>query len=250
MKKLLCILSILVLIACLLVSCGDKESEISVNADGYLVVNGGKTEYKVASDAVDKINYPSLSQGIKVESLPMTEQKRIDEYVADCQSIFTVAYLQLLDTWDYDSLGDPYISFTNTFVYDFSGVNESNFDATTSKMWNDIKELSDGESTPIMYIELFGFSNYFGDNYKPTSLMESAMIYGYFIFENEVVVPQLYKRICDRYYYYKMPEGTELINCGDKYSEEKNMETLVDLYRAIQEGLLPGDLIKRLTFNN
>lgn len=300
MKKLLCTLSVFVLLLCALVSCGDNEPEIAVDNDGYVIVNGVKTEHKIhttdeitvnadgyvvvngvatnivadkddvitvdndgyvivngvkteyviSSDASPKIHYPSLSYGIKIESLPVAQQQKIDEYVFDCQNLFTASYVQSLNAWDYALLGEPYISFTDTFVYDFSRVNESNLDKITSKMWNDIKALNGGESTPIMYIELSGFSNLWGDTYKPTSIVENNIIYGYFIFENETIKPLLYKRICDRYYYYKMPDGTELINCGNKYSGEKRMEVLVDLYKAIQDGLLPSDVLKRLTLVN
>ena len=273
MRRLLSALLIFTLLICTLASCDNNELEISVHADGYVVVNGVttnivadkddvisvdadgyvvvnsvKTEYKVASDDFNKIHYSSLGRGIKIESLPLVQQQIIDEYVSDCQTLYTAAYAQF-DTWDLDLFGEPYISFTDTFVYDFSCVNESDVDTKTANMWNDIKALNDNESAPIMYIELSGYSNFLGDAYKVTSLMEASIIYGYFIFENETVVPLLYKDICARQYYYKLPNGTELINCGDKYSGEKKMKELVDLYlyMSTPDGLPTNDLLKRLT---
>lgn len=227
MKRILCILLMLALFACTLVSCVDNEPEISANANGIV--------------------YPSLNRGTKIESLPSARQQLIDEYVSDCQNIYTAYYVPMLATWDYARLGDPYLSFTDTLVYDFSKVNESNMDNATAKMWNEIKALNGGESDPIMYIELSGFLNYFGDTYLATSLLESSIYYGYFIYENETVVPMLYRHICMNYYVYKMPDGTELINCGNKYSGEKRNDELVDLYQSIQNGLVPEDVLKRLT---
>ncbi len=274
MKKLLRVLSILILTLCVLVSCDDTEAEISINADGYVVVsgvtteivadkddvitvdndgyvivNGIKTEHQVAPDDSTKIHYSPSDYGIKIESLTPDQQQRIDEYVFDCQNIFTASYAHSLDTWDYSRFGAPYISFTDTFVYDFSTVNENDLDNGAYQIWNGIKALSKEESAPIMYIELSGFLNYLGDTYKPTSFAESSLVYGYFIFEDETCVPMTYKSMCSKYYYYKMPERTDLINCGDKYSGEKSTEALVDLYQAIQDGLLPSDVLKRLTLS-
>ena len=245
MKKLLSIIMLTGMLLCVFTSCNKNEPITEVDADGFVVVNGFKTEYRVVQEGSNEIHYP-LNYGTKIESLPLDLQQKIDDYVADCKTIYTGFYAQNLDSCNFDGFGEPYISFTDTFVYDLSKVDESNLSEITVRMWNDIKNLNDGQSAPIMYIELQGFSNYWGERFKPTYILENAITYGYFIFEDETVVPFLYSYICKQYYCYKMPEGTELINCGDKYSEEKKMEELVDLYYAIEEGLFTNDSLKRL----
>ena len=276
MKKLSSIVLLVALLLCMLGSCtynepivevndegyvvidgvvtgivAEKDDVISVDDDGYVVVNGLKTEYSVTPIVYDKINYPLLSSDVKIESLALVQQQKIDEYVADCKLIYTATYAQLYETWNVDFLGEPYLSFTDTFVYDFSKVDENDPDAHTSFMWNEIKALNNGETAPIMYVELSGFCNYYGDAYKPSSFAETSFIYGYFIFENETVMPYLYSTICKKNYIYELPKATQLINCGDKYSEEKRMDALVDLFseiqQAIQAGASPSDLLKRLT---
>ena len=246
MRKLLSIILLTVMLLTVFTSCNNNEPITEVDADGFVVVNGFKTEYRVVQEGSNEIHYPLLKSDEKIESLPLELQGKIDAYVADCKTIYTASYAQDLDSRNFDGFGEPYISFTDTFVYDFSKVDESGLGAVTSELWNDIKNLNDGQSAPIMYIELQGFSNFLGESYKPTTLLENATICGYFIFEDETVIPCEYKKICNMYFWYKMPEGTELINCGDKYSEEKRMQELVDLYQAIQGGVLPNDMLKRL----
>ena len=276
MKKLLSIVLLVALLLCALGSCADNEPVVAVNgdgyvvvngivtdiiadrddvisvdADGYVVVNGFKTEYSVTPIVYDQIQYPLLSSDVKIESLPLDQQQKIDEYVSDCKLIFTATYAQQYGTGKTDYLGELYLSFADTFVYDLGNVDASSSDADTSFLWNEIKALNNGESTPIMYVELSGFCNYYGDAYKPSSFAETNFIYGYFIFENETVMPYLYRSICQKNYIYKLPAGTEIINCGDKYSEEKRMDELVDFYSKIQEaiqtGANPSDMLKKLT---
>lgn len=276
MKRLLGIVLLTVALICLLGSCSSKEPTVEINGDGYVVVNGVatdivadkddvitvdsdgfvvvngvKTEHRVASVVTDKINYPLINSGVKIESLPIEQQQKIDEYVADCKTIYTVSYIQYSNQY-VEMLGDPYLSFSDTFVYDLSKIDESKLDKNSASVWNHIKALNNGESKPIMYIEFSGFSNYFGHTYKPTSFAEANFMYGYFIFENETVKPYIYSMICQQLYAYTLPTGTELINCGDKYSEEKSADSLVAFYSeiqaGIQAGLQPTDLLKRLTY--
>ena len=248
MRKILSIILLTVMLLTVFTSCNDNETTVEVDADGYVVVNGLKTEYRVSQDVSNEIHYPTLKSDKKIESLPLELQGKIDAYVADCKTIYTASYAQYLDSYNFDGFGEPYISFTDTFVYDFSKVDESGLGAVTSEMWNVIKNLNDGQSAPIMFIELQGFSNYFGESYKATTLLENPIYCSYFIFEDETVIPCKYANICNMYLCYEMPEGTELINCGDKYSEEKRMQELVDLYQAIQGGVLPNDMLKRLRY--
>ena len=66
MKRLLCILALTLMLACLLASCGDDE--ISVSEDGYLVVNGEKTEHKVHTKPMISVidGYVAVN-GVKTE---------------------------------------------------------------------------------------------------------------------------------------------------------------------------------------
>ena len=243
MKKLLSIILLIVMLLCVFTSCNNNELITEVDADGFVVVNGFKTEYRVVQEGSNEIHYPLLKSDKKIESLPLDLQQKIDDYVADCKIIYTISYAQRLASYN---LREPYISFTDTFVYDFSEVNESGLGVVTSKIWDDIKALNGGISTPAMYIELHGFLSYFNDNYTPTSFAENAFTYGYFIFENETVVPYTYKTINKAYYFYEMPEETKIIDCGDKYFEGKSTEVLTDLYYALQNGVLPNDMMNRL----
>jgi hypothetical protein len=109
-----------------------------------------------------------------------------------------------------------------------------------------VKALNGGVSEPIMYIELFGFSNYWSGDYKVTTFQENPIVHGYFIFENETVIVFPYKRICDRTYFYALPQGTGVINCGNKYFEEKTMEELLEFNLALNKGLTIDDRLKTL----
>ena len=180
----------------------------------------------------DEIHY-SVNEGTKIESLSTTEQELIDEYVQDCKTIFTANYTSQRVSYGEDDQVPSYISFTDTFVYDFRNLNESTMDKSSLALWNKIRELS--ESKPIMYIELNGYAPFWLDYYTVTSLQLGSVQYGYFIFEDESVVPYNYKYVCNTLYNYKLPNGTETINCGDKYAEEKSWEELLDFYSSAVE---------------
>ena len=66
-----------------LASCVVDEPTITVDADGYVIVNGVKTEHKIHTTNPNKIEY-SISLGTKIDTLPVSEQEKIDAYVADC----------------------------------------------------------------------------------------------------------------------------------------------------------------------
>ena len=249
MKKVLSILLILVLF-CSLASCSYINPAIEINEDGYVVVNGVVTEYKIALDTAsdfNEIRYPLINSETKIEDLPSEQQERLGDYIADCKAIYTANYASKLFDWNYDMLGQPYLSFDYALVYDFSKVDESSLDERTAQLWNQIKALNDGESVPMMYIELSGFVNFFGDAYKPTTFVETGYVYGYFIFENETVVRYNYKTICQNTYLYKLPDGTEIINCGNKYAEEKNEQMLVEFVEQLQSLSPEENPLKRLT---
>ena len=269
MKKLLSIILLTVASLCMLISCGndeptievnvdgfvvvngvttnivaDKDDVISVDSDGYVIVNGIKTEHRIAQDVSNEIHYPLSNLGTKIEALPLSEQQKIDDYVYDCKTVFSVNYAYQLA--EHNRLEDSYILFTDVFVYDLSKIDENNLDGVSVAMWNEIKALNGGESAPVMYIELSGFCSYPIPYYRPTYFSETGMICGYFIFENETCAPMFYKQICTKYYSYKMIDGAEFINCGNKYSEEKGVEELTYYYEVVQSGSVPEDFPKRL----
>ena len=72
MKKLLCILALMLTVVCSLASCemlGMAKPTVGVSDDGYVVVNGAKTEYKV--DTADEITVSAdgyvVVNGVKTE---------------------------------------------------------------------------------------------------------------------------------------------------------------------------------------
>ena len=72
MKKLLCVAILAVLVVFALASCGGNE--ISVSDDGYLIVNGEKTEHKIESDPVITVEDGYLVvNGVKTEHKVKTD---------------------------------------------------------------------------------------------------------------------------------------------------------------------------------
>ena len=245
MKKLICIILLSAVLLCALASCTASDPIIEVSDDNYVVVNGVKTEHKIAQDASDETNYHLANIGTKIENLPLSKQEKIADYVADCKTIFSVNYTA--SALDYNVLESSYISFTDVFVYDLSKIDESNLDELSLHKLNYIKSLHDGVSKPIMYIELSGFCNSpILDYYRPAYFSDIAIMHGYFIFEDETCVPMDYRQLCTMYYDYKMISGAEFINCGDKFSESKNAEELNYFVEAYQSGLSFEDVLKCL----
>ena len=250
----------------------DKDDVITTDADGYVIVNGVKTEYKVQSndqcihsfnaDGIctmcnianpNTIHY-SINLGTKIETLSLNEQQLISEYVEDCQKLYTGTYAgYACRYWGNDNsfTTKPYLLFTDTFVYDFRSADESNMDKNLLILWDSIKALSDGTSKPIMYIELCGYIQYFPDEFTLTTLQDGNFMWGYFIYEDETVVPYSYKKIGNECYAYKIPEETEIINCGNKYADEKSFEELIDFYIYIteNEGANLDTVLHRLHLN-
>ena len=225
MKKTISFFSIVILMFSLCVNLASCDNFSRFETDEY-----STTVHNNASGA-NEIRY-STSQGIKIESLSNAEQKLIDEYVEDCKTIYTAHYVENFQPHWEDGDFSPYIAFADIFVYDFRNADESNMDNTSLKLWNAIKDVGLTETRPIMYIQLSGYINYLND-YLITPLNEGSIVYGYFIYEDEFVLPYTYERICNRFYIYKLPEGTKIINCGDKYAEEKNPQDIIDFYEAL-----------------
>ena len=228
----------------------DKDDSVALDEEGYVIVNGVKTEHQVAQKLSNEINYTISNLGTKIEALPLSEQQRIDDYVYDCKTVFSLAYAyRMLES---DCIEDAYLTFTDVFVYDLSKIDEKNLDDISLEIWNQIKALNNGASKPVMYVELSGFCNQypFTDYYRPIYFSETNLKYGYFIFENETATPEVYKSMIYNIFHFEMISGAEFINCGDKYSEEVNLDEAayyLDFYsEVIQSGLFPEDLLKRL----
>ena len=73
----------------------------------------------------------------------------------------------------------------------------------------------------MMYVELAGYHVCFNSDLL-TPISGGSIIYGFFIFEDDTVILNTYDVLCRINFVYKLIEGTALINCGNKYSEEFN----------------------------
>ena len=163
----------------------------------------------------------STNFGTKIEDLSNNKQSTISNYVSDCKILLVNSYKELING---RQLANPYIDITDTFVYDFSSVNENNLDEDSLSVWNSIKKMNNNEAKPLMYIQINGYCNFFSDDYVATQISETSLIHGYFIFKGNIVVPASYHYISSSSFIYQLPKGTTIINCGNKYSE-KNTST-------------------------
>lgn len=244
MKNLLLVFSILFIIACAFASCSDANPQISVNAegfvvvngvvtdivadgedvitvgtDGYVIVNGIKTKYQLETEEKDTIHY-SVTIGTKIETLSLIKQKLLDEYIEDCKTIMLAQYAYNYSSTEYQCYSEPYFAITDAFIYDFRDINEASMSEDSLNMWNFIKEEIGEGKTPLMYIELDGYACKFFNNYIVTSFDDIGMTNGFFIFDDDSVVLLNYKYVSQRFYNYMLIDDTKIINCGDKYAEE------------------------------
>lgn len=261
MKRLLCCITLILALICLLASCSNDDPNITINEDGYVVVNGIKTEYKVNQElegcahifgengicnicsAVDpnRIEY-SVNLGTKIDTLSVSEQEMIDAYVADCKTLYKFGYAATALDTSLDLV--PYISFADVLVYDFRDVDENTLDSKSLVLWNNLKKYYI-ESRPMIYIELAGYHTYFNSDI-PTPIQSGSIIYGFFIFEDDTVISQTYNHLCRNAYVYKLIEGTKFINCGDKYTESFNEEQFNAWVNSTHEIGSLQDLLKKL----
>ena len=79
MKKLLYIIALILALVCALASCKDGEPTVSVNADGYVVVNGVTTE--IVADKEDVVTIDT--DGYLVVNGVRTEHE-IKPIIAEC----------------------------------------------------------------------------------------------------------------------------------------------------------------------
>ena len=178
--------------------------------------NNGITNYGDKNGIIYSTNF-----GTKIEDLSINKQYTISNYVSDCKILLINDYKESISRWQ---LANPYIDITDTFVYDFSNVNENDLDEESLSVWNSIKKMNNNEAKPLMYIQINGYCNYFSDDYIVTQINETSLTNGYFIFKGNIVVPAHYRYISNALFSYQLPKGTTIINCGNKYSE-KNTST-------------------------
>ena len=239
----------------------DKEDVVTADDDGFVIVNGTKTEYKIDQGSEgcthnfdangicnicnaanpNRIEY-SLSLGTKIDALSISEQEMIDAYVTDCKTLYKVGYAPI--AFDTRLNLASYLSFTDVLVYDFRNVDENTLDSQSLTLWNVLKTYYT-ESRPMMYVELTGYHACY-NSYLLTPIQGGSIIYGFFIFEDETVICQTYNRLCSTHYMYKLIEGTEFINCGNKYAEDFNHEQFSSWVNSMSEYRSLQDMMQKL----
>ncbi len=185
---------------------------------GLTSCNGGGQNNNGGDDVSAGIHY-SVNVGTKIETLSEEKQLEIGNCVEDCKTFIINGYKEST----LPEGVDHYIAITDTFVYDFSSLDEVTED---ERVLNMLKSLREDEVCPIMYIEFSGYVSFFGSNYKNIPLFNSGRMVGFFVFEDETFIALNYEKMCANIYYYAMPTNTVCINCGDKYSEELDANAL------------------------
>ena len=79
---------------------------------------------------------------------------------------------------------------------------------------------------PLMYIQINGYCQYLSNDYIATQLGETAIMNGFFIYNDNTVVPMPYKHVANQVYIYELPKGTVTINCGNKYSQKHTLSDI------------------------
>lgn len=162
----------------------------------------------------------STNVGVKIDSFSETKQSEIGNYVADCEVLLVNSYKEVITDIHAGQIVNPYIDFTEVFVYDFSNVEETTLEDNSLLIWEQIKELRNNEAKPLMYIQINGYCQYFSNDYIATQLGEINIMNGFFIYNDNTVVQMHYRMIANRLYIYDLPKGTVVINCGNKYSQK------------------------------
>ncbi len=168
----------------------------------------------------------STNFGAKIESFSEDKQAEISNYVADCKVLFVNAYREKVNEMHDGQITNPYIDFTDVFVYDFSNVIETTLDNDSLKVWKKIKELRNNEVKPLMYIQINGYCQYFSNDYIATQLGETAIVNGFFIYNDNTVVSMSYQNVASYVYFYGVPKGTVTINCGNKYAQKHTLSDI------------------------
>lgn len=187
MKKVALFLLSVAMCACF-AGCGGKGSD---NADGAGV-------------------HYAINYGTKVEDLSTSTQTKIDDYVSDCKALLINAYKGTKYSYD--------VCIADTFVYDFRGVNESSLDEDSLTLWNALTGLRNNQAKPLAYVE---FDGCVLENDCPIyGLNATAVANGFFVFDDNSVLNYSYNRLVSYTAVKTLMNGTEIINCGDKYAEE------------------------------
>lgn len=155
--------------------------------------------------------YYSIDRGTKIEDLSDFSQKEIGECVTDCK-VFLIDSYKAKESYSYD------VVITDTFVYDFSGVNESALDQDSLKIWNMLIEQRNNKAKPLMYVEFDGYA--LESDCPIIGLNATAAINGFFVFDDNSVLNLSYNTLVLYTTVKTLIDGTELINCGDKYAGE------------------------------
>ena len=191
---------------------------------GCGIMNNGNTNEENYSnnETKNEIVY-STNWGTKIEEFSLIKQSQIGDYVIDCKALFVDTYKENID----GHVLEPFVDFTDVFVYDFSDVNEAALDKDSMKVWGKIKSLRNNEATPLMYIELNGYCPYFGDYGYITQINQIGIMNGFFIYNDNTVVQVSYiKGVANSCYIYELVRGTNIINCGNKYAESIEVDSL------------------------
>ena len=187
---------------------------------GCGIVNNGNTNEENYSnnETKNEIIY-STNWGTKIEEFSLIKQSQIGDYVIDCKALFVDTYKENMNGY----VLEPFVDFTDVFVYDFSDVNEDKDSMTVLEI---IKNLRNNEATPLMYIELNGYCPYYSDYSFVTQINQLGLINGFFIYDDNTVVPCRYLQIIAKSYNAELVSGTTIINCGNKYAESIEVDSL------------------------
>ena len=206
MKKILFLIVSIILCFCFS-ACGTSNNNATNNGDENRIIY-------------------STNFGAKIESFSEEKQSEISNYVADCKVLFVNAYREKTNERHDGQITNPYIDFTDVFVYDFSNVIETTLDNNSLKVWKKIKELRNNEVKPLMYIQINGYCQYFSNDYIATQLGETAIVNGFFIYNDNMVMPMPYQHVASSLYIFELPKGTVTINCGNKYSQKHTLSDI------------------------
>ena len=97
-------------------------------------------------------------------------------------------------------------------------MNESALDEDSLALWNALTGLRDNQAKPLAYVE---FDGYVVENNCPIyGLNATVVMNGFFVFDDFSVLNYRYDKLVLYTYVPTLMDGTEIINCGDKYAEE------------------------------
>ncbi len=285
MKKLLCIALMFVLVF-VLASCIVNEPTITVDADGYVNVNGVKTKHKIHTTDEISVN----TDGYVVVNGTKTEYK-IDHISEGCthnfdaNSICNICNAANPNKIEYSiSLGtkidtlsiseqeliDAYVTDCKTLykvgyaptAFD-TRLNSASYLSFTDVLVYDFRNVDENTLDSQSLTLWNNLKEYYPES-RPmmyieltgyhaffnsdilTPIQSGSIIYGFFIFEDRTVIRQTYSRLCSNAYAYKLIEGTKFINCGNKYAEDFNHEQFNAWVNSMSEYRSIQEMMKKL----